>query len=188
MKIQYVDGLPGVFTIISEEFNDHRGMFIEAYRENVFGQALVQGNLSISHRNVVRGLHYQIKAPQGKLMRTVHGVTKNIIVDMREGSPTLGHKYTTLLHSPSCALWVPPGFANGFVALRDETVVYYECSTYYHVGYDRAVNYTDPHFDFIPAESDVDASDKDRNAPYFADAPKVPRSEWSQDAQPDAAD
>jgi dTDP-4-dehydrorhamnose 3,5-epimerase len=175
--------IPGVKLLTSEPFKDDRGLFFEAYREHLIEQhgipRLVQGNVSISRQHVVRGLHYQVRQPQGKLMRTVHGSTFNVAVDMREDSPTFGKHVWTLLNYPTQAFWVPPGFANGFLALRPDTTVYYECSSYHAEGFDRALFFADPVLDISwpvdPGSAFV--STKDRNAPTLFNAERVPASE-----------
>lgn len=172
---------PGVFLATSDRFDDERGTFLEGYREGADGiPAFVQGNISISGQHVLRGLHYQVKKPQGKFMRTVHGRTFNAIADMRLGSKTLGEALWVELDDPAKALWVPPGFANGFLALEPDTVVVYECSTLYHVGYDRAVYWGDRQFSIpwpvLPVRCVV--SEKDARAPSFLAAEKVMEPEW----------
>lgn len=181
--------LPDVKLIVSDVFQDKRGLFIEGYRESAFADphiglpVFVQGNVSVSHAYVARGLHYQVQRPQGKLMRTVAGKTVNLIVDMRRGSPTFGRSTWIGLSSLSHALWVPPGFANGFVALAPQTVVAYECSSYHLPNSDRALNMLDPALHFTDVWSAVDdhslvLSDKDRSAPLLSEAEPVPEAEW----------
>jgi len=171
----------GAFLVESTRFGDDRGAFIEAYRESEFGMTFVQGNVSVSRKSVVRGLHYQVKHPQGKLMRTLHGRTFNAIVDMRSASPTLGKVFTTTLDRPELGLWVPPGFANSLAALQDQTVTSYHVTTYYEPRYDRALFAFDPALN-IPwptgLESSAIMSDKDRAAPRFSEAERVPPEEW----------
>ncbi len=165
-------------------FEDHRGGFIEAYRELDLSDLIgvthfVQGNVSVSHARVVRGLHYQVAKPQGKFMRTVAGQTVNVAVDVRLDSPTFGRVIRTTLLNPWEAFWVPPGFANGFCALQDNTVVAYECSTYYQSGFDRALNPLDPSLDidwgFTPQQ--LILSEKDKVAPWLMAIDLVPQSE-----------
>ena len=134
----------GAYLIETTPWADDRGLFLETYREDDIGIKFVQGNLSTSRARVIRGLHYQIRNPQGKFMRTLAGATFNAIVDVREGSPTFGRSAHTVLDRPDLALWVPPGFANGFGAMANNTVVYYETSSYYFGGYDRGINPLDP--------------------------------------------
>lgn len=178
--------LPDVKLIIGEVYTDNRGVFTEAYRESRFKAdfdlpPFVQGNVSTSRKGVARGLHYQVVKPQGKLMRTVHGRTLNLAVDVRAGSATFGGWTWTILDAANTALWVPPGFANGFVALDDDTTVAYECSTYHYVGSDRAMNmamYLSGLRDKANTASLI-FSDKDREAPTIDNAEPVPGSEWA---------
>lgn len=180
MKKTAIEPFSGeAYAVASDPFTDHRGVFLETYRERDLKVDFVQGNMSVSKRGVTRGLHYQIKAPQGKFMRTVHGETFNVLVDMREGSPTIGRTAHRILVDPCTAIWIPPGFAAGFQALTDDAVVVYECSSYYQPGYDRAVHWLSFDIDW-PFGADAILSDKDRKAPPFGTAPAVPREEWEK--------
>lgn len=183
MKLTPFALLPDVILVENPLFNDHRGTFFESYRENLIGELgiddFVQGNFSLSHERVLRGLHYQTRKPQGKLMRTVSGATFNVAVDLREGSSTFGQHVSTVLNHPGMALWVPPGFANGFLALRSETAVYYECSAYYQAGYDSGVHPFDPALGIKwPVLPEICIlSDKDQRLPMLADAARVAAEE-----------
>ena len=187
--------IPGLTLIDSDVFVDHRGVFVESYREKVFSEdftvpAFVQGNVSVSNDLVARGLHYQVEKPQGKLMRTVAGRTINVVLDMRAGSKTFGHYTWVSLGYPARALWVPPGFANGFIAMTNNTAVAYECSSYHHVGSDRAVNMQDVlrriaasapdelALEGLPSIDGLTLSAKDIAAPVFEHGEPVPESEW----------
>lgn len=179
--------LPDVKLIIGEVYADNRGVFTEAYRESQFKTdfdlpPFVQGNVSVSNKGVARGLHYQVVKPQGKLMRTVHGRTLNLAVDVRAGSPTFGGWTWTILDAANTALWVPPGFANGFVALDDDTTVAYECTTYHFVGSDRAMSMetylTGLRTQLGALGMPLIFSDKDRAAPTIDHAEPVPGGEW----------
>lgn len=176
-----MDLFGGAFLLDCQEFRDHRGTFLESYREQDFALPFVQGNISVSRRNVVRGLHYQVSDPQGKFMRTAAGATRNLIVDMRFGSPTLGKAFSTMLDRPSLALWVPPGFANGFASFSDAAVVIYEATSYYRSEDDRSLFAFDPAFadEWPPGlKSDAIMSEKDRSAPWLQDAELVPQHQW----------
>lgn len=92
----------------------------------------VQDNLSRSHRGVLRGLHFQVRHPQGKLVQVLQGAVQDVVVDLRAGSPTWGQHASTLLSADNRRqLWVPPGFAHGFCVLSDEALVHYKCTRYY---------------------------------------------------------
>ena len=182
--------MPDVLLLESETYDDHRGEFLESYRESdlldlIGVSQFVQGNVSVSHEGALRGMHYQVVAPQGKFMRTVHGCTMNAVIDMRDGSATFGTAAWTHLDRPNLALWVPPGFANGFLALEDDTVVVYECSTYYQVGSDRGVLATEMNeantlrIPWVERKhSRYIMSGKDLQLPRLQDAERVPESEW----------
>ena len=172
----------GAFLLDTSVHEDHRGVFLESYREDDLGLTFVQGNISVSRRNVVRGLHYQVRHPQGKFMRTVHGATFNVIVDLRDGSWSFGRAFATTLDTPTRGLSVPPGFANGFATLADDTVIVYEASSYYRSGDDRALFAFDPALsvpwpDGLPDRAIM--SEKDRGAPRLDEAERVPGSEWA---------
>ena len=124
--------LPGVLVIESEVYADRRGCFLEHYRSVQLADlglpAMAECDVTISQRNVLRGLHYQVRDPQGKLLRVLHGAAFVAAVDMRERSPTAGKAAWLTLDRPGRALWVPPGFASGSLALADETVLLTACS------------------------------------------------------------
>lgn len=165
---------------------DHRGLFFEMTRSKEMhgaflrdGTDFVQTNFSQSVKGVLRGLHYQTKNPQGKLMRTVHGQTFNVAVDMRKGSPTFGVSVSALLAAPTAALWVPPGFANGFYSITDSIVVYL-CDSYHLPGFDSGVRWNDPALGIAwPTNDhhDIVMTDKDQRLPLLADAKLVPFAE-----------
>lgn len=172
----------GAFILETSAHVDHRGVFLESYRENELGMTFVQGNISASRGRVVRGLHYQVRQPQGKLMRTVHGATFNVIVDLRDGSPSFGRAFGTTLGNAKLGLWVPPGFANGFAALADDTIVVYETSSYHQRDADRTLFAFDPALSVTWPDGLTHSaimSEKDRAAPGLSDAERVPCREWT---------
>ncbi|MDA8249162.1 MAG: dTDP-4-dehydrorhamnose 3,5-epimerase family protein [Rhodospirillales bacterium] len=172
--------LPGVLVIESEVYADARGCFLEHYRNAQLADlglpAPVQCDVTVSQRNVLRGLHYQVREPQGKLLRVLHGAAFVAAVDMRERSPTAGKAAWLTLDHPGRALWVPPGFASGSLALADEMVLATGCSTHHRTGSDRVVFFDDPDFG-IPWPVELDAavlSDVDAHAPLLTAAAFVP--------------
>jgi dTDP-4-dehydrorhamnose 3,5-epimerase len=142
--------LPGVLLIKPRVFADPRGFFIETYRENVLAAAgitdrFVQDNHSHSSRGVLRGLHYQLRTPQAKLCRVVQGEVFDIAVDIRVGSPSFGKWMSVLLSADNyLQLYIPKGFAHGFVVRSETADFLYKCSDYYDASDDRGVLWNDP--------------------------------------------
>lgn len=130
---------------------DARGYFMETFRQNEFEAHcgnffFVQDNQSKSEGNVLRGLHYQLKHPQGKLVRVIQGQVFDVAVDLRKSSPNFGQTYTAFLSDMDhCIFWVPPGFAHGFFVLSEEAVFVYKCTDYYDPGDDHTLLWNDRH-------------------------------------------
>ena len=128
-------------------FNDHRGYFFQSFDQkisDVIGENFVQDNHSVSHKNVIRGLHYQWEQPMGKLIRVVRGSVVDYFVDLREGSPTYGqHSHVSLSDSNHKMLWIPAGFAHGFISLENNTTVLYRCDAYYNKQKESGINIFD---------------------------------------------
>ena len=143
--------LPGVVIIEPTVFGDHRGFFIETFREDAFekitgpGLRFVQDNHSRSARGVLRGLHYQQPEPQGKLVRVTAGRAFDVAVDIRRSSPTFGQWAGVELSAANKRMfWVPPGFAHGFLSLEDGTDFLYKCTAFYRPAYDHSIRWDDP--------------------------------------------
>jgi len=142
--------LPGVLLIKPRVFEDPRGFFMETYRQNVLADAgiretFVQDNHSHSSRGVLRGLHYQLRNPQAKLCRVAGGEVLDIAVDVRLGSPHFGKWVSVVLSGENHAqLYVPMGFAHGFVVLSETADFLYKCSDYFDAADDRGVLWNDP--------------------------------------------
>jgi len=143
--------IPDVVMIEPRVFADDRGWFFESYNERAFATALgmsahfVQDNHSRSHQNVVRGLHYQIRQPQGKLVRVLSGEIFDVAVDLRRSSPTFGRWVGALISAASRQqLWIPPGFAHGFSAQSDQVEVLYKTTDYYAPEHERTIVWNDP--------------------------------------------
>lgn len=164
--------LPGLLVIEPDIFEDHRGQFLETWRDGR-GPRLppfVQDNLSRSHRGVLRGLHFQHPNPQGKLVTVVQGEVFDVAVDVRRGGPTFGRWWGTRLSSDDYRqLWIPEGFAHGFVALSEEAIVSYKCSAFYSPGDDRTLRWDDPDIGIEWPVSEPLLSEKDRWAPRLED-------------------
>ena len=143
--------IPDVLNIEPKVFGDDRGFFLESFNEKMFTEKtgvktrFIQDNHSRSRKNVLRGLHYQIQQPQGKLVRVVTGEVLDIAVDIRKSSPTFGQWVSCLLTGENKKqFWVPPGFAHGFVVLSDVTDFLYKTTAYYAPQYERAILWNDP--------------------------------------------
>jgi len=131
-------------------FGDERGFFMETFRQQEFKShgidlEFVQDNHSSSSKGVLRGLHYQMTQPQGKLVRVIRGEVYDVAVDMREDSPTFGQHVGVILSEQNRRLfWVPPGFAHGFVVLSDMAEFVYKCTDYYHPESEQSLLWNDP--------------------------------------------
>ena len=142
--------LPGVILIEPDVFKDARGFFLETYHERKYAEGgiagpFVQDNHSYSARGTLRGLHAQLKHPQGKLVRAVKGEIWDVAVDIRPGSPSFGRWVgSTLSEENAHQLWVPPGFGHGFCVLSEEADVEYKCTTLYDPGDEIAIQWNDP--------------------------------------------
>ena len=143
--------IPDVVLIEPKVFGDARGFFFESFNQKAFNEAtgtnhaFVQDNHSRSSRGVLRGLHYQIQQPQGKLVRVARGAVFDVAVDIRRGSPTFGQWVgAELSEDNQHQLWVPPGFAHGFVVLSDSADFLYKTSDYYAPEHERSIRWDDP--------------------------------------------
>ena len=142
--------LPGVLLIQPKVFGDGRGFFMETYRSQRFVEAgipaqFVQDNHSGSRQGILRGLHYQIRQPQGKLVRVVVGEIYDAIVDLRRSSPTFGDWEGIQLSAENKhQLWIPPGFAHGFYVLSEWAEVVYKTTDYYAPEWERTLLWNDP--------------------------------------------
>lgn len=131
-------------------FGDDRGFFMETWNAATFAAggldfAFVQDNHSMSAAGVLRGMHFQVGRPQGKLVRVVAGAAYDVIVDLRRDSPTLGHWYGVELSAANRRmLWAPPGMAHGFLSLQDGTQFLYKCTDFYAPELERSLLWNDP--------------------------------------------
>lgn len=142
--------LAGVFLIEPRVFEDERGYFLETYHRQRFAEAgidveFVQDNFSHSRRGVLRGLHYQLEHPQGKLVRVVRGEIFDVAVDLRRNSPTFGRWTGAVLNETNHRqLYIAPGFAHGFCVLSDAADVVYKCTDFYAPRHERTLLWNDP--------------------------------------------
>ena len=169
-----------VVIIEPKVFGDERGFFFESFNEKRFQEVVgvpaslhfVQDNHSKSAKNVLRGLHYQICQPQGKLVRVVAGDVFDVAVDIRRSSPTYGKWVGAVLSSENKRqMWVPAGFAHGFVVLSESAEFLYKTTDYWAPEYERSIAWNDPAIgiEWPISEAPV-LSEKDRNAVLLADA------------------
>ncbi|MCA0901402.1 dTDP-4-dehydrorhamnose 3,5-epimerase [Microbulbifer agarilyticus] len=169
--------IPGVKIIEPKVFGDDRGYFMETFRQDIFNSEIgntdfVQENQSLSKKNILRGLHYQIKQPQGKLVRVTHGSVFDVAVDLRQSSPTFKQWVGVELSAENKRqLWVPEGFAHGFCVLSETAEFVYKCTNFYAPEYDRNIIWNDPEIGIEwPLMGAPQLSEKDQNAPRLESA------------------
>ncbi len=143
--------IPGVLILEPKIFGDERGFFFESYNKRTLAEVagidgeFVQDNHSRSAKNVLRGLHYQVKQPQGKLVRVISGTVFDVAVDIRRGSSTFGQWVGEVLSEENKRMmWIPPGFAHGFYVLSDFAEFLYKTTDYYAPEYERCIFWDDP--------------------------------------------
>ena len=175
--------LPGVILVAPTVHPDDRGYFLETYQARRFADAgidlpFVQDNFSRSSQHTLRGLHYQIRQAQGKLVRVVQGEVFDVAVDIRRSSSHFGHWVGVYLSAENKhALWVPPGFAHGFLVLSDEAAFEYKCTDFYAPESERFIRWDDPDIGIdwpIQSGTRPNLSEKDAAAPRLADAEVYP--------------
>ena len=151
MQVQRL-AIPDVLLLTPKVFEDERGFFYESFNQKVFDEAVgrpvsfVQDNHSKSAKGVLRGLHYQLPPKaQGKLVRVVRGAVFDVAVDIRHDSPTFGKWVSVELSDTNRAqIWIPEGFAHGFMALQDRTELLYKTTNFYDASLDRSLHFADP--------------------------------------------
>jgi len=180
--------LPPVQRVRPRLFRDERGLFQEVWRQELLAALgepelrFVQENRSVSEAGVLRGIHFQLVRPQGKLVRCVRGRVWDVAVDLRRSSPSFGGWIGTELDAEEALqLWIPPGFGHGFLALESGTEVQYSCTERYHAEHDRALAWADPELAIAwPLDrvrggaGEPDLSGRDRAAPPLSDAEVYP--------------
>jgi len=161
--------LPGVFALEPRVFSDERGFFFESYNQKVMAEAgigdqFVQDNHSCSSRNVLRGLHYQVTRPQGKLVRVAEGEILDVAVDLRRSSPTFGRWESVRLSGENKRmLWIPAGLAHGFRVISERAHVLYKATDFYAPELERTLAWNDPELKInweLDAEPIVSAKDQ----------------------------
>jgi dTDP-4-dehydrorhamnose 3,5-epimerase len=170
--------IPDVVLIEPKVFGDERGFFFESFNQARFEEAIgksvqfVQDNHSRSVRNVLRGLHYQIQQPQGKLVRVVRGAVFDVAVDIRKGSPTFGKWVGVELSEDNHRqLWIPAGFAHGFLVTSDSAEFLYKTTDYYAPEHERCIAWNDPDIGIDwPIDQQPSLSAKDQQGLALSDA------------------
>ena len=170
--------IPGVVLLEPRVFGDERGFFYESYNEREFREAtgeapaFVQDNHSRSVRGVLRGLHYQIRQPQGKLVRATVGAVFDVVVDLRRSSPAFGRWYgATLTAENKQSLWIPAGCAHGFLVVSDIAEFQYKTTDYWAPEHERCIAWNDPALAIAwPLEGEPALSEKDRAGVPLASA------------------
>jgi len=169
--------IEGLIIIEPAVFADVRGYFMETYNRQAFARAgldmtFVQDNQSMSKKGVLRGLHLQTQFSQGKLVHVISGEVYDVAVDLRRGSPTYGQYFSMILSGENKKmLYIPEGFAHGFLVLSDEAVVTYKCTQLYHPEYDAGIAWNDPDIGIDWPLNGIEPvlSEKDKKLPLLKD-------------------
>jgi dTDP-4-dehydrorhamnose 3,5-epimerase len=180
--LKQIDQIDGIQVFVAKSFIDPRGVLLQSYVRSDLERIGIPGDFrqaiqSISRRSVVRGLHFQWDPPQGKLIRCVQGGIFDVLVDIRHGSCTRGdHLTIELTGENNRVLWIPPGFAHGFMALADDTIVLYECTAEWNPACEGGILWNDPalRIDWPPMSAVV--SEKDSRSPTLSEWMADPRS------------
>jgi dTDP-4-dehydrorhamnose 3,5-epimerase len=166
--------IPDLFLIQPRVFEDDRGYFFESYNKSVFDKQgidadFVQDNQSLSHKGVLRGLHFQNPPfAQGKLVRVIQGGVLDVAVDIRKSSPTYGKWFAhELTGANKMMMWIPAGFAHGFLTLEDNTVFSYKCTNYYNKASEDCILWNDPDIGIEWNASNPQLSEKDKEGKAF---------------------
>ena len=171
--------LAEVIRVVPTIHRDARGYFVETWQSRKFAEGgieadFVQENCSFSSKGTLRGIHYQVVRPQGRLVRVVEGAVFDVAVDLRRSSPTFGHWTGEVLSAENRnQLWVPAGFGHGFLVLSETAGFEYSCTDYYSPEHERQIRWNDPDIgiDWPIAKDEAPLlSDKDEAAPLFRDA------------------
>jgi dTDP-4-dehydrorhamnose 3,5-epimerase len=171
----YTSDIPDLIILQPNLFGDERGHFFESYNKKVFQEIgidaeFVQDNQSMSHKNVLRGLHFQNPPyDQGKLVRVIKGAVMDVAVDLRKGSPAYGKHFSLeLSEANKTMMWIPPGFAHGFLTLEDHTIFHYKCTGYYNKNAESGIIWNDPDLNILWNVTDPIVSGKDLELPAFS--------------------
>ena len=173
--------IPGVKVITPHVNYDNRGHFFESYRDdlyqkNHFPKNFVQDNEVKSSKGVLRGLHYQLNRPQGKLVRVIFGAIIDVAVDIRIGSPTFGKSEMIELSDVNKKmLYIPEGFAHGYIVISEESVVVYKCTNYYDKNDEYGIKWNDSNLSLDWRCSKPIISNKDKNLPFLDEQKNLPQ-------------
>jgi len=172
--LRSVEEVKGLELFTAKCYSDERGFLLQSYvRSELVSSGIAadfhQAIQSKSRRGVVRGLHFQWDPPQGKLIRCVSGVILDVAVDIRPGSPTLGDHVILEMSAQNClAFWLPPGFAHGFMAMEEDTIVLYECTAEWEPSGEGGILWSDPVLGIAWPSVSAIVSEKDRHNPTLA--------------------
>ncbi len=181
--LKQIDQIDGLQLFATKNFIDARGSLLQSYvRSDLENRGIPadfrQANQSRSRRGVVRGLHFQWDPPQGKLLRCVRGAILDVAVDIRHGSPTCGdHCTVELTEENSKTFWIPAGFAHGFMALEEDSIVLYECTAEWNPAGEGGILWSDPALGIAWPGTDRIVSPKDMRNPTLARWLEDPRSQ-----------
>tara|TARA_Y100000591_G_scaffold310932_1_gene313767 strand:+ start:910 stop:1452 length:543 start_codon:yes stop_codon:yes gene_type:complete len=170
----------GVFIIEPDVFHDDRGYFFESYKDNIFKEKLncrfIQDNEVFSEcANVIRGLHYQLNNPQAKLIHVVSGSIKDVIVDIRTSSSSFGKSFSINLNDKNHKmLFVPEGFAHGYLVLENNTIVNYKCTDFYNPNSEYGIRWDDPDININWGVKSPIISERDSKLPYIEHQKMLP--------------
>lgn len=175
MKIQQT-GFEGLYIIQPSVFEDKRGYFFESWNQQKFHEQgldldFVQDNQSMSASNVLRGMHFQVPPwEQGKLVQVLQGSAMDVVVDLRKNQPTFGKNFKLVISArEKNMLWIPPGFAHGFLTLEENTLFFYKCTQLYNKESERAIIWNDPQLNIDWGVENPVVSEKDKSAMNFRD-------------------
>ena len=167
-------GIKGVYTIEPDVYIDDRGFFMETFHRERYRKLLgidldfVQDNISRSSKNVLRGMHFQKNYPQGKIVKASRGEILDVVVDLRKDSPTYGTwESFRLSEKNKLQVWIPPGFAHGFLVMSDSADFEYKCTEYYHPEDELCLMWNDPEVAIDWPINDPILSEKDKELPTF---------------------
>jgi dTDP-4-dehydrorhamnose 3,5-epimerase len=180
MKVVATD-LPEVLVLEPRVFEDRRGIFFESWNARTFARStglaveFVQDNHSYSVRNVLRGIHYQVVRPQGRLVRVIEGTVLDVAVDLRRSSPTFRCWVSAELSAENRRqVWIPPGFGHGFLVRSEAATFLYKATEYWIAEHDRSVRWNDPQLAIDWGVAAPILADRDADAPLLADAEVFP--------------
>jgi len=170
--------LNGCYYFNIKIFLDKRGFFSEIFHQNKYKKLikknLIQTNYSFSKKNVFRGIHFQIKKPQGKLLTIISGKIKDIVIDLRKKSSTFGKIDCVILsEKKNQQIWIPPGFGHGFLTLTDNVKIVYQCTDFYYPQYERTLSFKDKKFRKIKKKKNLKISKKDLLGLSFEEVKKL---------------